>query len=75
MSDRMNWNAEALARLAQNAAAFGHTYVALKESLLREGVPVAEARDEARSAATTAASWHDGAESGDCPVCGGSGEL
>lgn len=74
MSDQMNWNARALARLGGNAAAFSRSYVALKDALLREGVPLIEAREEARSAATTAAMWADEGE-GECPLCGGSGEL
>lgn len=65
----MNVSAEALALLAQNAQAFGRTYAALKEALIREGVPPDEARQEARNAATIAAVSHpDDGET--CPLCG-----
>lgn len=65
----MTVSAEALARLTQNAAAFGKTYARLKEALVKEGVPLDEAKNEARNAATIAAI----SESGDeeiCPLCG-----
>lgn len=71
----MTWNAEALAKLGRNAKAFGEAYVAIKESLIRHGVPLEEAREEARSAAAMAAIFDQMEEGGDCPLCGGTGEL
>lgn len=69
----MNWNADALAKLGQNAHAFGKAYVALKEALVMEGVPEKEAREEARGAATIAAVFDQAQEGEECPLCGRGG--
>ena len=58
-------NTETLTRLAQQAQAWAKCYTALVEALLREGVPEATAREEARAATTMAVLLDDPADGDD----------
>lgn len=71
----MNINADALAKLGQNALAFGRAYAALKEALVMQGVSEKEAREEARYAAALAAVFGDVRPGEECPLCNGSGKA
>lgn len=62
-------NAQALAKLGQNAAAWSKCFVALKEALVREGVEPEEASQVARDATNLAALYHEGSDEA-CPLCG-----
>jgi hypothetical protein len=58
-----------LAALGKNALAWSKAYVSLKSALLKEGVSEAEAREEARSAATIVAMARED-DAAACPLCG-----
>jgi pseudouridine-5'-phosphate glycosidase len=62
-------NEAQLAALGQNALAWSRCYVALKNALVKEGVPLDEAVEVARDVTNLAGLFER--ESGDpCPLCG-----
>jgi hypothetical protein len=66
-------NAAQLAALGQGALAWARAYTALKDALVKEGVPPEEAVRVARDTANLAGMWQQ--ESGEpCPLCGRRGE-
>jgi hypothetical protein len=62
-------NTAALAALGRNALTWAKAYVALKEALIKEGVPPEEAAETAKDV-TNLASLYERESGEPCPLCG-----